>query len=627
MAKVVYHSLDFDGCFSNEASSHALGKQWTASKSNQETNQAYLAANAAILTTFAKGDETILLVGSNRQNPHIDFKNGTGTEYPPGSVFPRMEAFADQVGGTFNPFLLTDLETAKPDIGSTYRRFKEKDYLQENGSYKDKVDPRQLESDGFSLQKDDESKVSLLYAQMQLAAMNHPHDVIEFNFYDDRKDIAEPLFTFFQKNPELIPKNVTLNVIGYSGPALTREQVQESLTHFIMHTTSDPGSTRTLDVLKDAEKNNFPVLIKIPGEEDTFNLYRRNEDGEWGFEAFDGVIEGLDPSTLSGKFPKEGERTYPNTAKEPEIFSYLKNHHFVPIPSTRRSSKPVYDYGEPKRFTPVQGEGSIPTEVADWLPAYHSLRDTAKVSEMDDYKISVAEGFDLTAFIARLPSPETGILSDKSREYIDLMIEKKRFQLQGELTAEERNALESSLIELYKVRINSDNKQLLSQSIGTVEVRDARNELCTAVTDALESPELTLEDCQNMDNILHHSNKAIDPTQTTETQLNSLCELGTLSDKVGSKTSAKLAAVSAACGLFAVVAAIAAIALAPTGIGLAIGFAVAGALAAASIGTGIGAQITETNLADKTRNFKDALQDIREPSEEEPSLNQGYIRV
>ncbi|QRN04620.1 hypothetical protein GH742_12485 [Legionella sp. MW5194] len=627
MAKVVYHSLDFDGCFSNEASAHALGKQWTASKTNQQTNEAYLAANADILTTFAKGDETILLIGSNRQNPHIDLKNGTGAEYPPGSVFPRMEAFADQVGGTFNPFLLTDLEASKPDIGSTYRRFKEKDYLRENGSYKDEVSPNQLNNDGFLLQKDDESKVSLLYAQMQLAAMDHPNDDIEFNFYDDRKDIAEPLFAFFQKNPELIPKNVRLNVIGYSGPALTQEQVQENLTHFIMHTTSDPDSTKTLDALKDAEKNNFPVLIKIPGEKDTFKLYRRNQEGEWGFEAFDGVIEGLNASTLNGKFPKEGERSYPNTAKEPEIFSYLKNHHFVPISSTRKSSKPVFDYGEPKRFTPVQGEGSIPAEVADWLPAYDSLRETAKVSEMDDYKISVAEGFDLTAFVARLPSSKTGILSDKNREYIDQMIEKRLSQLKGELTLEERNALESSLIELYKVRISSDNKQLLSQSIGIVEVRDARNELCAAVTDALESPDLTMEDCQAMDNILHHSTKAIDPAQTPEAQLNSLCELGDLSDKVGSKTSATLSSVSAACGFFAVVAAIAAIALAPTGIGLVIGFAVAGALAAASIGTGLGAQVTETNLADKTRNFKEALQDIREPSGEEPSMDQGYIRV
>lgn len=87
---------------------------------------------------------------------------------------------------------------------------------------------------------DDESKVSLLFAQMQLASMQNPNDDIVFNFYDDRQDIVEGLQKFYTEHPELIPKNVTLNLVGYTGPKLTREEVQEGLpSRFTLYTTSD----------------------------------------------------------------------------------------------------------------------------------------------------------------------------------------------------------------------------------------------------------------------------------------------------------------------------------------------------------------------------------------------------
>ncbi|CAM3060626.1 Dot/Icm secretion system substrate [Legionella steigerwaltii] len=228
MAKIVYHSFDFDGCFSNEATDHALGPDWTTKKSNEEVNKIHLDVNREFIESLEQGEQTVLLVGSNRQDPYIDLKNSRKKIPPPGSVFPRMEALAEKMGETttFSPFLLPDLEAAEVEIGKTYQEFLKKEYLNKNGSYKDGVEAEQFTKDGFSEPLDDESKVSLIFAQMRLAAMQNPKDEIEFNFYDDRKDIVEGLQKFFQENPELIPKNVTLNLKGYSGPKLTQEQVQ-----------------------------------------------------------------------------------------------------------------------------------------------------------------------------------------------------------------------------------------------------------------------------------------------------------------------------------------------------------------------------------------------------------------
>ena len=148
MGTVVYHSIDFDGCLSNETSARALGKNWMASKTNTDANEAYLTANSKFLESLKKGDKTVLLVGSNRQIPHIDYTNGTGTTYPPGSVFPRMEAIAKKLGkGTeFDPFLLPDLEPGNV-VGKTYQEFKRKGYLKENGSYTDGLKKEVFQSD------------------------------------------------------------------------------------------------------------------------------------------------------------------------------------------------------------------------------------------------------------------------------------------------------------------------------------------------------------------------------------------------------------------------------------------------------------------------------------------------
>lgn len=681
MVNVVYHSIDFDGCFSNEKSGDTLGLGWTTALTKDQVNQAYLTANADFLNRLSRGDKTVILVGSNRQDPYIDFSNGSGSDIPSGSVYPVMEAIAENLNATFDSFLLPDLaERDGPKKGETYKKFKEKGYLNANGSYKVTIKDDVLlnssifDKDGFSLQQDDESKVSLVFAQMQLAAMENPNDQVEFNFYDDRKDIMEGLIDFFKKNPELIPKNVKLNCVNYSGPPLTQQQAQQYFSKLILHTSTDLTSEQTKKLKQEAKKNNFPLLIKIPGEKEaTFKLYRRNLQGEWGFEDIKD-IDGLTHEELSKKFPKEGERSHNNASTEGKIVSYLKTRHFLPISSNRNGSKPAYDYGEPKTLFSIQGEGSIPTTIYDWLPAYKALREVAELYEYDEYKISVAKGFTQAKFAAHLPQSKTGILTKQGQDYVDLMIEKKFPQLNSpdltlpgreelestlielykakvnsnhgslsktnlghidamiasktstlngggeqELTADERSALESTLIELYKIRIKINNAQLLSKEISIVHLKQARNELCQSISDALQLPELTIKECQDMESILKQSTIATDPkNHNTEAQFKAITALGNLSEEVGGKASQRLGSVAEACGMLAIVAAVVTIALSATGIGLIVGLAVTGALALTTLATGISAKATETNLGEKSRLFKGALEQTRNDYDDAP---------
>lgn len=63
----------------------------------------------------------------------------------------------------------------------------------------------------------DDSKILLLYAQMQKLSIEHPNKRIEYHFTDDRVDILARLYLFFEANKSLIPNNLTLHISLYQG--------------------------------------------------------------------------------------------------------------------------------------------------------------------------------------------------------------------------------------------------------------------------------------------------------------------------------------------------------------------------------------------------------------------------
>ena len=214
--------------------------------------------------------------------------------------------------------------------------------------------------------------------------------------------------------------------------------------------------------------------------------------------------------------------------------------------------------------------------------------------------------------------------TENKEQIISVLINIKRPILQGDLSEKERIELESSLMQLYRNRINSGLSKL-SEKVEVESLNEARQALHATISETLKNPDLTLEDYQHIDEIVHHANIASDLTDPR--RFDSICRLGELADEVVGKKAERLGAASAACAFLAVAAAITAIVLVPTGIGLIVGLALAAAFAGASAGTGIAAKRSESDLSKKTHAFKDALEDIREQDEEVKDTQLGQTNI
>ncbi len=152
--------------------------------------------------------ETIVLVGSLRQSDSIDKFNAKKGRTE--SIFKAIPKVSNYIGATLNTFLLTD-------IYANYPPGKAFDCAVNH--------PKTQQAKCVA----DETKVSILYAQVHHLANLHPNETILFEFYDDRgcrswhagKDILEHLHDYFRHFPELLPYNVTLRLNHYEGAKVT----------------------------------------------------------------------------------------------------------------------------------------------------------------------------------------------------------------------------------------------------------------------------------------------------------------------------------------------------------------------------------------------------------------------
>lgn len=193
-------SFDFDGCLFN------LNYIYSEPKDVIAANRVFLDAIREASSDFTK---RITFVGSNRQSLSIDIANSFGK----GSCFPAVKTVSDYLGTTLDPFLLADIYGDLPD-GTSYQRARDNQEGKYQGPHSEWL---------F-----DETKATILYAQMHKVAQENPEEDIIFDFYDDRGnrarapiDILEHLQTFFTKYPELIPSNVTLRLNHYAGGTVT----------------------------------------------------------------------------------------------------------------------------------------------------------------------------------------------------------------------------------------------------------------------------------------------------------------------------------------------------------------------------------------------------------------------
>lgn len=191
-------SFDFDGCLFNR------NYQMLTEEDR------LILANSVFIEKITKEiqseqfEKVILMVGSNRQSLAIDQAN-TGTK---GSCYPALEKLCKEFQSRVSPitceidhYLLADTYGQTPD-GENFKKA-----LQQDENYK------------YSHWLFDDSKLTLLYAQMHKAACDNPNATITFDFYDDRfeNDILQKLAVFFDSNKDLVPHNLLLRLHHYDG--------------------------------------------------------------------------------------------------------------------------------------------------------------------------------------------------------------------------------------------------------------------------------------------------------------------------------------------------------------------------------------------------------------------------
>ena len=173
-------SFDYDGC---------LADRGTDILSKNEKLIKDLKENPAL--------DRIVFIGSNRQSKQDDDKNTYGNEN--GSSYIHIPRISLALEATFDPFLLADVyNEASPGTA-----FSEATDSTHGPTHKGWLH--------------DESKITLIYCQMQKIAVENPLATIDFEFYDDKEDILLGLQTFFLENKHLIPANTRLHLYQYDG--------------------------------------------------------------------------------------------------------------------------------------------------------------------------------------------------------------------------------------------------------------------------------------------------------------------------------------------------------------------------------------------------------------------------
>lgn len=196
--KINVSSLDFDGCLGNE---------------NYQNNKDVVAANHSLcahLLDKVKLDgftDAVLMVGSNRQDLDTEYTN---SEKKGIRCFPTITEFQCQLNNrskkikfNLDKFLLGD--KSKHQSGKTFRA----------GSKKSPITKQQAQA--AECYYFDDSKVTLLYAQMHRMASLHPDAEITFDFYDDKENILRGLLSYYKNNPTLLPPRMKLRVYQYDG--------------------------------------------------------------------------------------------------------------------------------------------------------------------------------------------------------------------------------------------------------------------------------------------------------------------------------------------------------------------------------------------------------------------------
>ncbi|WP_131793911.1 hypothetical protein [Fluoribacter gormanii] len=206
-----YLSFDFDGCLFNRE--YAALPHDNFSK---HLGDAVLVKNRTFLNWLkeenVKFSAAYAFIGSTRQDYFTDLMNSGFMYNFRGSCCSAIKTICSDLGINLDPLMLADIE-GDLESGTSFNRIMDEI---NNNTWMDS-DKNIHKHVSLDVDKVDEFKRTILFAQMQKAATEHPNEEIIFDFFDDRLDILFTLKDYFTKHPHLIPKNVHLRLHAYAG--------------------------------------------------------------------------------------------------------------------------------------------------------------------------------------------------------------------------------------------------------------------------------------------------------------------------------------------------------------------------------------------------------------------------
>ncbi|MCW5583651.1 MAG: hypothetical protein KIT56_07205, partial [Gammaproteobacteria bacterium] len=221
--RIRVESFDFDNCVFHPKYIKRI-EQYD-NKNNKESLAPLIEENQNLIEKVAgnaQAEQVILMVGSNRQSFLCDYGNSERNRTPSCffAINQLRRVFTEKIpyaSVKVDDYLLSDTYGRNP-AGENFSRALEY-YHNISSDYE------------FSDCVFDDSKLTILYAQMHKIASENPAASIVYNFYDDRynptnklskdPDILNKLAKFFNENQDLIPNNIQLCLYHYAGENIT----------------------------------------------------------------------------------------------------------------------------------------------------------------------------------------------------------------------------------------------------------------------------------------------------------------------------------------------------------------------------------------------------------------------
>lgn len=203
--KVIVYSLDFDSCLHS---------------SNHKSIEDFLQVNKGLIEEIVKqvreGNQVAMYSGSNRVDPYVDDQNARKAKKKNGvylSSFIAFRALEEAIKTQLNDGEKKHVQLEEMLPADTYNG---RTAGASFGNFVNQMSSRGFESTDTLTPESvaDESKISILYAQIHHLAAKYPDKQITFTFYDDNLTILKGVRTFYQTHPHLVPTNVTFRTVN-----------------------------------------------------------------------------------------------------------------------------------------------------------------------------------------------------------------------------------------------------------------------------------------------------------------------------------------------------------------------------------------------------------------------------